>query len=366
MSRYVNTRGHAIDLPDGTLVAPGESVDLDDESGGRAGHRRQRARRARGRAREDHQQEGGEVVSTATLYRPGTSVVVTDQPAPVSAPTDTDAWFIVGQTVYGVTGDYRLLRSLSDFTTLYGPRLATSVMYDCVETFFREGGARCYVSRQAPAGGTAASLTLKDSSAGSSLHVVAGGTGVYGNALTVAVVAAAGGGYQIVVAYQGATIETSPPLHDERGRCRVAELHDGHHQQRPQPARGGRCGAAGRRRRRHLQRCGHRDRAGLLPRQPGARPGVGSGPHHRNQPSCRCSRTRSRRTAPRSATWPTPATCRRCRQPPPRPVRAATRITAAGCSRPGRRSPGSRRARRGRSRGARSRPASTPATRRTA
>ena len=32
MSRYVNTRGHAIDLPDGTLVAPGESVDLDDET----------------------------------------------------------------------------------------------------------------------------------------------------------------------------------------------------------------------------------------------------------------------------------------------------------------------------------------------
>ena len=64
------------------------------------------------------------------------------EPAPVSAPTDTDAWFIVGQTVYGVTGDYRLLRSLSDFTTLYGPRLATSVMYDCVETFFRDGGAR--------------------------------------------------------------------------------------------------------------------------------------------------------------------------------------------------------------------------------
>jgi hypothetical protein len=32
MSRYVNTRGHAIDLPDGTLVAAGEACELDDEA----------------------------------------------------------------------------------------------------------------------------------------------------------------------------------------------------------------------------------------------------------------------------------------------------------------------------------------------
>ena len=58
MSRYVNTRGHAIDLPDGTLVAAGESRrGRRRRGGGGARHSRHSARRARGRARQDHRKK---------------------------------------------------------------------------------------------------------------------------------------------------------------------------------------------------------------------------------------------------------------------------------------------------------------------
>src|SRR4029077_5836415 len=94
-------------------------------------------------------------------FRPGTQVVVTDQPGPVSAPTDTDAWFVVGAASRGPIGDHRLGDSRGTVEALYGERMPSSLLYDSVETFLREGGSRCYVSRVG-SGGDAASATLKD------------------------------------------------------------------------------------------------------------------------------------------------------------------------------------------------------------
>jgi hypothetical protein len=146
------------------------------------------------------------------MYRPGSKVVVTDQPAPVSAPTATDAWFVVGSTTYGPVGEYRLIRSLVEFVQVYGPRLPASALYDAVETFLSEGGSRLYVSRQAPVGGAAASGTLNDASSAASLQVAASSVGVYGNSLVVTVVDVSGGGFTLAIAYQGSLIEQSPTL----------------------------------------------------------------------------------------------------------------------------------------------------------
>lgn len=133
-------------------------------------------------------------------------------------PTDTGQAFAAGVTQRGRTDAPQALYSLQDFITYFGARLASSVLYDWVDTFFGEGGTVLSVSRVFGAGAATATLNLMDSGAGVSLVVKAGQNGqqdpgIWANGatggLTVAVVAL-GSGFQIQVFLNAVLVESSP------------------------------------------------------------------------------------------------------------------------------------------------------------
>ena len=163
---------------------------------------------------------------SATQPRPGTIVTSRSAPTPRTIPTDTGTWFVAGTSDKGPLAPV-LCTSLQDFITNFGARQTYSILYDAVETFFREGGVRCYVSRVVGPSPVIASLNLDGSSAGApySLVVSAKGPGTYGNALRVQVT---GGGttnpFTIIVStVADGTLETSPSLADQNAALAWAQ-----------------------------------------------------------------------------------------------------------------------------------------------
>ena len=132
--------------------------------------------------------------------RPGSSVILQDQPSPVSVPTETGAWFVVGTSDRGPSNAATVCQSLDQFTNVYGTRQSYSVLYDAVETYFREGGGRCIVGRVVGPAATSGTKNLLDGSAGVSLIVNALGPGAWSSSIKVGVVAGvAAGTFQIQV-----------------------------------------------------------------------------------------------------------------------------------------------------------------------
>lgn len=75
-------------------------------------------------------------------------VTVQNRTAPPArgVPTDTGTAFVVGDSDVGTTTEATLCRSLADFAVEFGTRHTENApTYDWVDTFFREGGQRCYV-----------------------------------------------------------------------------------------------------------------------------------------------------------------------------------------------------------------------------
>jgi hypothetical protein len=125
---------------------------------------------------------------------PGVSVSLLDVPGSVvSAPTDTGIAFVAGLTERGLTGAQPIV-SLDDFVTVYGGRQTYSVLYDWMQTFFREGGNKAYVSRVVGPAATTGTRNLLDSVAGTSLIVSALGVGAWSANYKVAVLAGTVGG----------------------------------------------------------------------------------------------------------------------------------------------------------------------------
>lgn len=124
---------------------------------------------------------------TATLPRPGSIVTARSTPPPRTVPTDVGQWFATGTTDRGPANRAILCQSLQDFINNYGSRQTYSVLYDAVEMFFREGGAKAWIGRVVGPAAVVATKTLLDGSAGNSLIVKAKGPGVYGNTITVQV-----------------------------------------------------------------------------------------------------------------------------------------------------------------------------------
>jgi phage tail sheath protein FI len=145
---------------------------------------------------------------------PGVTVSQSTTLPPRSVPADTSTWFIAGQTVRGAAAPI-LVTSLGAFIDKLGDRMATSPLYDAVELFFREGGARCYVSRVTGAASVAAFKNLQDAGAATALVVTANSSGSWGNNLKVAVLAGGvGGTYQIQIQYNNVVVEQSGDLLD--------------------------------------------------------------------------------------------------------------------------------------------------------
>lgn len=78
------------------------------------------------------------------MTRPGVEILSRAEPLPRSAPTDTGPWFVSGATGIGPTTP-TLVRSLTDYTNTFGDRQGGAVLYDAIETFFREGGSQAWV-----------------------------------------------------------------------------------------------------------------------------------------------------------------------------------------------------------------------------
>jgi len=79
------------------------------------------------------------------MPRPGVDIVSRAEPLPRSAPTDTGPLFLVGGTTTGPAVPTQI-RSITDYVNQYGPRTNGQLLYDSVETYFREGGSVLWVS----------------------------------------------------------------------------------------------------------------------------------------------------------------------------------------------------------------------------
>lgn len=112
--------------------------------------------------------------------RPGVEVLTRDTAPPRSAPTDTSVWFVAGMTEKGSHTAATLITSLDAYTSTYGARVSYGFLYDALETFFREGGSRAYVSRVVGPSPVLATLNLAGTS-GTALVVNAKSTGVWAN-----------------------------------------------------------------------------------------------------------------------------------------------------------------------------------------
>src|SRR5215472_128430 len=132
--------------------------------------------------------------------RPGVAVSILEIPSPVSIPLDTGTWFALGLSDRGPSNTPTLIQSLDQFNTAFGTRQSYSVLYDAVETFFREGGARVYISRVVGPAATVGTKALNDAGAAVSLNVNAIGPGAWSANYKVAVVSGVtGGSYQIQI-----------------------------------------------------------------------------------------------------------------------------------------------------------------------
>lgn len=131
---------------------------------------------------------------TATMPRPGSIVTTRTSPPPRTVPTDTGTWFVTGFTDRGPANKAVLVQSLTEFISIFGTRQTYSVLYDALESYFREGGAKAYIGRVVGPASTIATVNLLDAGAAISLVAKAKGPGTYGNSRRVTVQSPGNGG----------------------------------------------------------------------------------------------------------------------------------------------------------------------------
>jgi len=116
---------------------------------------------------------------------PGSTTSLQDQPTPLSAPTDIGTAFIAVETQRGPHLTPTLVRSLTQFASVYGDRETDSLASDWVETAFREGCDRIYVSRAVGPSPVAAYLETNLTGNNNDLKFTAKYVGSYYHAITV-------------------------------------------------------------------------------------------------------------------------------------------------------------------------------------
>lgn len=150
------------------------------------------------------------------MARPGVNIIVRDAPPSRGVPTDTGVWFVTGLTDRGSTSQAIQVQSLTDYTTKCGPRVSYGILYDALDTFFREGGASAYIGRVVGPAAVAAKVDLNDSASAACLRVTAKSVGDWGNNLKCQVVAgSAGGSFVLVISESNVEVERSPDLLDQ-------------------------------------------------------------------------------------------------------------------------------------------------------
>lgn len=148
-------------------------------------------------------------------YRPATQIVDQDTPPPRSYSTDTGVWYTVGLSQKGPTKP-RMLQSLNEFVKYFGDRQSYSVIYDSLELYFREGGARAYFARVVGPAAVASSHTFKDAGNSDTVTISAIGPGDWGDSLNVEILAPLVAGFRVKVSHDTeGDLETSPDLADK-------------------------------------------------------------------------------------------------------------------------------------------------------
>jgi hypothetical protein len=148
------------------------------------------------------------------MARPGILVQSRGSATARSGYSATGTWFVVGATQRGSLVSSREVRNITEFQRYYGDRITQSLLWDSLETFFKEGGNVARVQRVAGPSLATASVTLNDSAAAPALKVSAVNGGIWGNQLSVAVVpGAANGEFALVVTHAvSGQLERSPSL----------------------------------------------------------------------------------------------------------------------------------------------------------
>ena len=93
----------------------------------------------------------GVVISTSVRTGPSTATV-----------RESSQLFVVGLAQRGPSDEAVLIESLADFEDVFGGYRSDSYLHPTVETFFEEGGTRCYVVRAVGASATVGELTLQN------------------------------------------------------------------------------------------------------------------------------------------------------------------------------------------------------------
>ena len=142
--------------------------------------------------------------------RPGVSVTIRDTVPPRSAAADTDTFFVAGIAFSGRLTP-RLVRSMSEFETEFGPRVSYGLLWDSMDVFFREGGKRAYIARVVGPAATTGKVTLQSSGAVNSVEVLANSPGDWSANYDIKVVTS-GSGIKIQVLPHGSStvLEESP------------------------------------------------------------------------------------------------------------------------------------------------------------
>lgn len=139
-------------------------------------------------------------------------VVISGEDASASSPTvEIGTWFLTGFSEKGPSAEAVLIKSMGQYRRYFGDRVSYGLLYDALDTFFREGGSRAYVGRVVGPEKASATVTLKDASE-NTLTVTAASAGEWGNSLTVVTSVPEAGTFKIVVKLASAVVDESPKL----------------------------------------------------------------------------------------------------------------------------------------------------------
>lgn len=146
-------------------------------------------------------------------FRPGTQVTSRTAPPPRGQGVETGTWFVVGAAQRGSITSARLINNMGEFRTYYGDRISQSILYDALDTYFREGGTAAQVARVSGPSAATAGITLSDGASGTAIRIDAENPGTWGNGVSVAVTAGTGAGERvIVVSNADGQLDKSPSL----------------------------------------------------------------------------------------------------------------------------------------------------------
>lgn len=102
----------------------------------------------------------------------GVTTSVSIQSAPTSQTVPSGRAQFIGITERGPLNHNATIRSIDEYTRLFGGRTGFETLYDSVRTFFQEGGGECFITRVVGAAATNGSVTLADGAEGSPKDVV--------------------------------------------------------------------------------------------------------------------------------------------------------------------------------------------------